>query len=196
MTNTMTDTQKQHLLAYLGYYTGAVDGIWGEQSRQATKALQRAHGLEEDGVYGDQTHQAAKDDVANDRFAEAQGSATGDFWEEIEFFDRSEFKCTCGGRGCNGYPAEPVEQLVRNGDAARKHFGKAAIVSSGVRCALRNRELPGSAANSLHLSGRAMDFAVTGVSSAALLAYVKTLPHVDEAYPIDDSYVHMGVQKY
>ena len=28
----MTIKQIQHLLAYLGYYTAAVDGIWGSQS--------------------------------------------------------------------------------------------------------------------------------------------------------------------
>ena len=120
---------------------------------------------------------------------------SGDFWEEIEFFSREEFRCTCGGRGCDGFPAEPRERLVRNAEKARKHFGKAAIVSSGVRCRLRNGELPGSAANSLHLSGRAMDFCVSGVSSGRLLEYVKGLPEVEEAYAIDGSFVHMGVEK-
>lgn len=193
----MTIKQKQHLLAYLGYYTGTVDGIWGEQSRQATEAFQRDYQLTVDGDFGDATAQRVREVIASGEAPQqVQESTTGDFWDEIEFFDRSEFKCTCGGRGCDGYPAEPRERLVRNADTVRKHFGKAAIVSSGVRCALRNSELPGSAANSLHLSGRAMDFTVTGVSSATLLAYVKTLPEVDEAYAIDDSYVHMGVQKY
>ena len=43
----MTAKQKQCLLAYLGYYTGAIDGIWGEKSRQATEDFQKAYGLEE-----------------------------------------------------------------------------------------------------------------------------------------------------
>lgn len=122
--------------------------------------------------------------------------STGTFWDECPNFTRAEFKCTCGGRGCNGFPAEPRERLVRNAQTARSHFGRAANVSSGVRCKLRNSELPGSAANSLHLTGRAMDFCVEGVSAAKLLAFVKTLPEVHEAYAIDGSYVHMGVEKY
>ena len=85
---------------------------------------------------------------------------------------------------------------MRNADAAREHFGKPAIPSSTVRCAAHNAELPGSAANSLHMRGKAMDFAISGISSNTLLAYVKTLPDVDEAYAIDGSYVHMGVLKY
>jgi peptidoglycan hydrolase-like protein with peptidoglycan-binding domain len=36
----MTIKQIQHLLAYLGYYTGAVDGIWGTQSASATSRFQ------------------------------------------------------------------------------------------------------------------------------------------------------------
>lgn len=31
----MTVKQIQHLLGYLGYYTGATDGIWGDKSEEA-----------------------------------------------------------------------------------------------------------------------------------------------------------------
>lgn len=184
----MTTEQRQLLLAFLGLYEGNIDGIWGKLSQRAMEQFQQEQGLPV-GEFTDETGR---------KLQEAVGSWKGnaDWWEKIRFFDREEFRCTCGGRGCSGFPAEPRERLVRNAEAARKYFGKAAIVSSGVRCRLRNSELPGSAANSLHLSGRAMDFCVRGVSSAKLLAYVKTLPNVDEYYAIDGSYVHMGVEKY
>lgn len=193
----MTTKQKQHLLAFLGYYTGDVDGIWGNLSQGALEAFQTAYGLPV-GQFTDATEQRLREVIGSgeDVVISEKETAIGTFWDEIEFFDRTEFKCTCGGRGCNGYPAEPRERLVRNADSARKHFGKPATVSSGVRCALRNSELPGSAANSLHLSGRAMDFGIPGVSSGDLMAYVRTLPEVHEAYAIDGCYVHMGVQKY
>ena len=48
----MTVMQKQHLLAYLGYYTGAMDGAFGPKSRAATEAFQRDYGLTPDGVFG------------------------------------------------------------------------------------------------------------------------------------------------
>ena len=41
----MTDKQKQHLLGYLGYYSGQVDGIWGRLSGEATRAFQAGYGV-------------------------------------------------------------------------------------------------------------------------------------------------------
>ena len=41
----------------------------------------------------------------------------GDYWDEIEFFDREEFRCQCGGKYCNGFPTEPHEATVRFADA-------------------------------------------------------------------------------
>ena len=187
----MTNMQKQHLLAYLGFYTAAVDGIWGPQSQKATQAFQNAYMDTPDGLFGPDTEVRILEVIA----ANEKPKRTENFWDEIRFFSREEFRCTCGGRGCNGFPAEPAEQLIRNAESARVYFGTVADVSSGVRCSLRNSELPGSAANSLHLRGKAMDFRIRGVSAETLCGYVKTLPNVDEAYAIDGQFVHMGVEK-
>lgn len=48
----MTVKQKQWQLWYLGYYAGAIDGIWGSLSRQATVSYQKDSGLTADGVFG------------------------------------------------------------------------------------------------------------------------------------------------
>lgn len=200
----MTTKQRQHLLAYLGYYVGNVDGDWGTLSRTACKAFQQDFGgIAADGFGGPETDKALKHAVAMgflrrepEVVVSNNATTTGDFWDDCPNFDPKEFECTCGGRGCNGFPADPQERLVRNAQMARSHFGRPADVSSGVRCQLRNSELPGSAANSLHLSGRAMDFAISGISADTLAAYLRKLPEVHECYAIDGSYVHMGVQKY
>ena len=188
----MTNAQKQHLLAYLGFYTAEADGIWGTQSRKATVAFQDAYMATSDGIFGEETEKRILEVITGDACREQ----TKDFWDRIRFFRREEFRCTCGGRGCSGFPAEPTERLIRNAEAARVHFGAAADVSSGVRCVLRNSELPGSAENSLHLRGKAMDFRIRGISAETLCAYVKGLPDVDEIYAIDSQFVHMGVEKY
>lgn len=185
----MNNEQKQHLMAFLKLYDGDIDGIWGTKSQKAMESVRKK--------YPDLSDDAALlKAVAAWKPEESQMPENGAFWDECPNFAREEFRCTCGGRGCNGFPAEPRERLVRNAQAAREHFGRAAIVSSGVRCRLRNSELPGSAANSLHLDGRAMDFGMNGVSSTTLKNYLLTLPEVHECYEIDETYVHMGVEKY
>lgn len=191
----MTDKQKQHLLGYLGYYSGQVDGIWGRLSEEATRAFQRDYGLEQDGVFGPATEKRILEVIATGEQPTRQAQPTPDtgggeeWWREIRYFTRAEFRCPCG--RCGGFPAEPAEKLVRLADQVREHFGAPALPSSGVRCPEHNKEV-GGVWNSYHLTGRALDFRVQGKTAAEVLAFVKTLP-VHYAYAIDESYVHMDV---
>ena len=191
----MDTRQIQALLVYLGYDPGEVDGVSGRNTRRAVLAFQAAEGLAQDGRPGPLTQAALLEAVANGRFraedAQTPEETTGTFWDEIRYFTRAEFRCPCG--RCGGFPVEPDETLVRLADRVREHFGAPANVSSGVRCQAHNDELSGSAKNSYHLRGKAMDFAVRGVSGSKLLAYVKT-QRVHYAYQISGSdYVHMDV---
>lgn len=199
----MTTKQKQALLAYLGYYDGPLDGIWGEKSQRATIDFQRAYMEREnvDGIFMAATEKrileviaTGEKPVVQDNLISGFGvnidTAPG-FWKDIRYFTRAEFRCPCG--KCGGFPVEPDENIVRLLDKVREHFGAPAIVSSGVRCQAHNDGLPGSAKNSYHLRGKAVDFCVRGVSGATLLAYVKQLP-VHYAYQINGSdFVHMDV---
>ena len=73
----MTAKQKQCLLAYLGYYTGAIDGIWGEKSRQATEDFQRSCGLDPDGVFGEETARRIREEYDRyDGFVITHGTDT------------------------------------------------------------------------------------------------------------------------
>lgn len=182
----MTSEQKQCLLRFLGYYTGDIDGIWGQKSRQATLDFQRAYMDAASGEFDSATQMRIREVIA----AGEPPQASTDFWQEIRYFQRVEFRCPCV--RCGGFPVEPDKALVRLADKVRAHFGAPATVSSGVRCQAHNDELPGSVPNSYHVRGKAMDFCVRGVSGSALLAYVKTLP-VHYAYQIDGSFVHMDV---
>ena len=197
----MTLKQKQALLAYLGYYDGPLDGLWGEKSQRATIDFQRAYMAQEDvdGIFGAATEKRILEVIATgeepvDKNAEKGvivDTAPVAFWKDSRYFTRAEFRCPCG--KCGGFPVEPDETLVRLADKVRDHFGAPVMVSSGVRCQAHNDELPGSAKNSYHLRGKAMDFCVRGISGAKLLAYVKTMP-VHYAYQIKGSdFVHMDV---
>lgn len=187
----MTVKQKQCLLAYLGYYVGNIDGVWGTLSKTATRCFQQDHGISADGVFGDATEKAVLAAVAKNETKPPTTTATGDFWDEIMYFDKSEFACKC--RKCGGFPVEPKEKLIRVADRVRKHFGTAATVSSGVRCTTHNSNV-GGVSNSRHLQGKAMDFDIAGKTAAQVLAYVQQQPEIRYAYAIDNDYVHMDIE--
>ena len=191
----MTLKQKQALLAYLGFYDGPLDGLWGEKSQRATIDFQRAY-MEQtavDGIFGAATEKRILEVIATGEEPKesVQIDTAPGWWKDIRYFTRAEFRCPCG--KCGGFPVEPDEKLVRLADQVRAHFGAPATVSSGVRCQTHNDELPNSVPNSYHVKGKAVDFCVRGISGAKLLAYVKTLP-VHYAYQINGSdFVHMDV---
>lgn len=182
----MTDKQKQNLLAYLGYYVGEIDGIFGQMSKTATRAFQADYGLEATGVVDQQTEKDFKHAVLYGM------PAKKNFWDEIKHFKKDEFRCKCGGKYCDGFPVEPSETLVRLADRVREHYGVPMIVSSGIRCITHNTRVGGAAA-SRHMRGLAMDFCVRGKSAAEVLEYVWKQPETNYAYMIDDNYVHMDV---
>lgn len=160
----MTIKQKQHLLAYLGYYTGAIDGIWGRLSIEGTEKFQNAVGLKVDGICGPSTQAKLREMIANGeelpKTATEEPTATGTFWDEIEYLDREEFRCQCKGKYCNGFPVEPQEKMVRTVDEIRRRLGVPVTIvesgGSGVRCPIHNANV-GGVSNSNHLTGNAAD---------------------------------------
>lgn len=190
----MTMKQRQHLLAYLGYYTGAIDGDWGSGSRAACSAFQGDFGITVDGVGGPETDKALRHAVANDLFrSEPTADTSESYWDEIQFFTREEFRCKCGGRYCSGYPARIRQEVVRIAEEARMHFGRPALVVSGLRCPEWNR-IQGGVENSQHMYGEAADLQIPGVTAQRLLAFLQTKP-IRYAYAINDTNVHFDVEK-
>lgn len=204
----MTTLQIQCLLTYLGYPVD-VDGIIGAQTKSAIMDFQWENELTADGICGEQTSKKLIQNVVDGKFRKnvanttsetqknvavvpsANAGNTGTFWDNIKYFSREEFRCPCG--KCNGFPAEPVEKLVRIADAVRAKAGNRAHVSSGVRCVAHNNELPNASKTSRHLKGCAMDFCIDGMSSTQLDAIVGAQIGVAYHYKIDDRFVHMDV---
>ena len=167
----MTNRQRQHLLAYLGYYVMDITDKWTEECRVACRAFQEDfQGIQVDGLGGPETDKALRHAVAYDLFQVANAvdvcknkdvpSKTGTFWDEIEFFTREEFRCQCGGKYCNGFPVEPQEKMVRTVDEIRRRLGVPVTIvesgGSGVRCEIHNRNV-GGVENSDHKTGNAAD---------------------------------------
>ena len=196
----MTVKQIQCLLAYLGYYSGAVDGIWGPLSARATEEFQRAFvGLTADGETDTDTQKALRHAVSYDMFKEdksAQDIPEGDVWKKVRYWTRAEFGCRCGqyhAPYCDGFPVEPDENLVLLAEDIRTKFGRPGIPTSGIRCQRHNADQPNSAANSRHVRGKALDWFITGVSGEQLLAAIKADGRAVEAYIIEGNIVHMAV---
>ena len=189
----MTLKQKQCLLEYLGYYeqensntVNNVDGLWGPASAAATRKFQSDYGLDADGIFGPATEKRILEVVAT-------GELPAVNWDEVKYFDCSEFACKCGGKFCNGFPAEPHPLLVKVADRVREHFGAAAIISSGVRCKTHNANV-GGVPGSRHTMGKAMDFRIVGKTAAQVLAFVQAQPEIAYSYAIDGNYIHMDVK--
>lgn len=149
----MTVEQKQCLLRYLGYEFGDIDGIDGKKTQAAINQFKADYGVGEESlikaVSGEITKLAVKVPVSD---------KTGTFWDEIEFFTRKEFRCTCP--RCGGFPVEPDERMVRVVNEIRRRAGVPITIvdsgGSGIRCKEHNAEV-GGVANSEHLYGRAAD---------------------------------------
>lgn len=188
----MTTRQVQALLTYLGYDTGGVDGVWGDKSRQATKAFQWDFGgISVDGICGDKTEKALKHSVAygigkksdstdctsdytnlqNNSTENSTNGNTGTFWDEIKYFTREEFACKCGGRYCNGYPVEIDAGMVKIADQIRARIGKPIPINSGLRCKAHNANV-GGVSNSQHLYGNAADLGCPSGCTPAQMAAI------------------------
>ena len=188
----MTVKQIQNLLQYLGFYNGIPDGDFGPLSRQAVTDFQRAFGLTADGDPGPETQKALTHAVAYGMPTREEPEPTSDWWDDIEYFTREEFRCKCAGLYCDGYPAEMQEKAVSIADAARKHFGRPAHVVSGLRCQEWNR-LQGGVWNSQHRYGEAIDLRIDGVTADKLLAWLQQQKGVRYAYKINGTNVHFDI---
>ena len=167
-------------------------------------AFQADYGLTADGICGSMTQKMLIGAISGtaskvERPAEAEQEATekpktGTFWDNIRYFTRAEFKCKCGGKYCNGYPAEMQEAVVKIADAAREHFGRPAHVISGLRCERWNAH-EGGVANSQHMYGEAIDLRIDGVSAETLRRFVASCPGHRYSYCINSTNVHFDINK-
>ena len=91
--------------------------------------------------------------------------------KDCVYFDVSEFACPCG--ECNGHPAYLDSKLLVRLDDLRKNFGKPVVITSGLRCNKYNASLSGSASNSKHMTGDAVDVYIEGVHPSKIHQYWK-----------------------
>lgn len=182
----------------------ADDGLAGPKTMEAMKLFQQAQGLPQTGRVDGETwdklmqqvpvQESPAEPVPEVDTTPEESSVTGTFWDGIVYFKRDEMRCKCGGRYCNGFPAEPQQLLMELADWARKRFGAHAHVVSGLRCSRWN-QIQGGVANSQHMYGEAMDIRIDGVSADELLAFFQKQPEVRYCYKINSTNVHFDIPK-
>ena len=138
-------------------YNLVVDGIVGNETESAIKDFQGKNNINVTGIIDSITMEKLDSQIPIDD------------WSNIKNFKKEEFYCK-DGCGLNNIDINFVKIL----DEIRDHFGKPLIVTSGCRCKKHNN-LVGGTKNSKHLSGKAADFVINGVSPADILNYTNML---------------------
>lgn len=102
-------------------------------------------------------------------------------------FSPEEFKCGCGGRYCTGYPTYLRAKECRHIQSIRDLYKRPMQITSGLRCRGYNTRLSGSSSNSRHMTGKAVDFYMAGVTDSLngrkrLIDTIKHLPNHNWSY--------------
>lgn len=186
----MTAKQIQCLLCYLGYDPGGIDGVDGPRTQAALEAFRRDYGVGAEGLTGAVAGTVLKLDRPKQ---EASGSST--FWDKIKYFKPDEPNIRCPCPRCAGKREDPTEKLMITADSIREELGPM-VPSSVRRCQEHNDELPGSARNSRHIIGKAMDFNCpksTRAQIEACLARKKSAGEIRYWYRMSSGWYHFDI---
>ena len=132
------------------------DGKCGPTTVAAIKAKQKAWGLAQDGICGPKFW----------GHYNGNGTSTASGGSSAHF-RKAEFRCKCGGRYCNGYPAGNTNaKLLNILEKIRAHYGRPVNIRSGQRCNRHNAQVGGNK-NSSHKKGKAADIYIKGICDTA-----------------------------
>lgn len=153
----ITVRTEQIYLQRLGLYCDLIDGKAGDKTRAARKAVQKKAGLKQTGDKSSKYEKALKQ-----LYAKRNKTMLS------KHFKKSEFKCGCRGKYCNGYPKTVSPKLIGILEKLRVTYGKPITITSGLRCNKYNSSLVGSVPNSAHKSGKAADIYIPGASLSGI----------------------------
>lgn len=177
--------QIQYKLKRLNYYTGKIDEIFGEKSKQATKKFQSDYKIKKTGRLNKKTIKKL-----NFIYMTTYENEINANYDKFKNFNKKEFRCP---KYCSGFPVEMKHQTIEVLQRARDYFNSPCLVSSGIRCKKYNNALKNSAENSKHLYGKAIDCSINGISGNKLKRFFKKQPEVKYTYIIKKNWVHFNI---
>lgn len=190
----LTNKQRQTYLKKLGFYTKAIDNIRGSGQKLAEKQFNIIFLNKKSETYTEETDKLLRKIYAS--YSKSKYMVDTD-WQYFKSFKKSEYKCKCGGKYCNGYPHKIAMRLVMADQYQRNYYGVSVSLTSGIRCEKHNKNVGGTS-NSYHKKGRSSDTITSGKSSATVRNMIyknsKTkLPFVTYSYDITSSSMHKTV---
>ena len=191
----MTVMQAQCLLLCLGYSPGLPDNVAGVKTSGAISVFQSDYGLPATGRLDDTTGKMLVAAVAGTA-AKVDKPQTGSWWDNIKYFKPDEPNICCPCPRCVGKREYPTEALMKTADRIREELGPM-VPSSVRRCQAHNDELPGSAKNSRHIIGKAMDFNApksTPAQIEACLARRKAAGEIRYWYRMSSGWYHFDIE--
>lgn len=167
----------QVYLKALSFYKGKIDGIKGVKTINAIISFQKKYKLKADGIVGKNTKKMLikkynlylKNKKVSKKAKYSFQKNNGEInWDKVKNlgFKKSEFKCHCKGKYCNGYPSKISPDLVYVVIKLRKKYNKPVYITSGLRCKKWNRLQAGSSSTSKHMSGKAVDFYIPNLTNS------------------------------
>lgn len=163
-------------LKSLGYLS-TVDGIYGTATTNAVKKLQKDYYLTPDGIAGAKTLQkiaALKNNSVSGYSRTASNVVTYSLKSSgdkmlTKNFSVKEFACS------DGSDTVLIDtKLAALLQEIRNHFGKPVTINSAYRTSAYNKKVGGSS-KSLHLTGKAADIKIDGVSPYEIAKYCQSL---------------------
>lgn len=178
--------ERQTYLKKLGLYSKNIDGIVGSGHKKAVRQFNVIFLNKNVETYFEETDKLLR--IIYKSYCDSPYMVDND-WQYFKNFKKSEYKCKCGDKYCNGYPSGIAMKLVMMDQYVRNYFGVAVTLTSGVRCSTHNKNV-GGVSDSRHKKGLASDKIVNGKSASEVSKVIKALPINHYCYDITKSAVH------
>lgn len=183
--------ERQTYMKKIGLYKKKVDGIVGKGHKNGVRQLNVIFLNKNVETYFEESDKILRTMYAS--YCESPYMKDSD-WQYFKNFKKSEFKCKCKGKGCNGYPSKIRMKLVMLVQYIRNRLGKAYKFTSALRCALHNKNV-GGVSNSKHMDGGATDGYADNVKPQTIMNIAKETTLLNYTYQCGTWEVHTDTNK-
>lgn len=191
----LTNKQRQTYLKALGLYTKTIDNVRGDGQKKAEKQFNTIFLNKKSETYTESTDKLLRKIYTSYKASKYMVDAD---WQYFKNFNKSEYKCKCKGKYCNGYPSKIAMKLVMADQYIRNCYEKSNTLTSGLRCKTHNKN-EGGTSNSKHMEGEASDTYVSGKNASTVRKMLVSnsstkLPFVYYCYDVTKTVIHKSVK--